>query len=132
MLPAVFAVFGDLVTAGLVVGCTLGFKPNQIERRWPVGRRQAVRDLFPHADLPWYQSATGEGLLRYGFSVDRGYFGGYHRVGRVGGCVRLWADRPIWQDGKARRAADRAGAAGPAGPRDPGRAQLGNGLASAG
>src|SRR6266850_100146 len=117
MLPAVFAVFGDLVTAGLVVGCTSGFKPNQIERRWPVGRRQVIRDLFPRADLPWYQSATGEGLLRHGFSVDRGYFGGHHRVGRVGGCVCLWTDRAIWQDGKTRRTADRAGrprAAGPA------------------
>src|SRR3954471_219305 len=134
MLPALFAVLGDFVTGGARRG--MRSRPSLVKSR-RLGQLAAgneVRALFPHANLPWYQSGIGEGLLNYGISVDRGYFGGHYCSGRVGGCVRLRADRTIWQVGKNRcRAADRAGAAaGPARAGDPGRAQLANRVASAG
>src|SRR5258708_19460828 len=102
MLPAFFAVFGDLGTGGH--SSWMHSWSNLIKSGW-VGQLAAgneVRDLFPRADLPWYQSATGEGLLRHGFSVDRGYFGGHHRVGRVGGFFPPSPHPPISHHAKTR------------------------------
>src|SRR5882757_5295770 len=126
MWPALFAVLGDFVTGGLVVGCALAPKPSQIAPAWPVSSRQRSSSPIPASRSSVVSIRAGEGLLNYGFSVDGGYFGGHCCSGRAGGCVRLRTDRAIWQVGKTRcRAADRAGAAGPAGASDPGCAQLG-------
>jgi len=97
MLPAVFAVFGDWGHgAGSSWDAILRFKPNQIERRWPVGRRQVSRT---YSRMPIYSGSIRHSEdCAFGFSVRRGILAAYIASVSMVVAFAYGADRPIWQE----------------------------------